>query len=129
MYYMEVDMEQMQNIKLNKEDAKTGSVKIANDVVAVIAGIATTEIEGVHAMAGNITHELMGKVGMKTLSKGVKVEIQEGVVSVQLDVIIDYGVNIPKVSDKVQNKVKDSIVNMTGFEVKSVNVRIAGLNI
>ena len=122
-------MEQMQNIKLSKEDAKTGSVKIANDVVAVIAGIATTEIEGVYAMAGNITNELMGKVGMKTLSKGVKVDIQEGNVAVQLDIIIDYGINIPNVCYSIQNKVKESITNMTGFVVTGVNVKIAGINV
>lgn len=122
-------MEQGKNIKLAKDEAKTGSVKIANDVVAMIAGIATTEVEGVFATVGNITHELMGKVGMKTLSKGVKVEMEENSLNINVDIIVDYGVSIADVSAKVQARVAESIANMTGFVVNNVNVRIAGVNV
>ncbi|MBD5545309.1 MAG: Asp23/Gls24 family envelope stress response protein [Lachnospiraceae bacterium] len=111
-----------------KEDEKIGAVQIADDVVAMIASLAATEVEGVGAMVGNITNELMSKVGMKKLTKGVKVEILEQVVSVDLAITMEYGYNIPQTCQAVQNKVKASIENMTGLEVSDVNIRIAGVN-
>lgn len=105
-----------------------GSVKIADDVVAMIAGLAATEVEGVAAMAGNITNELMSKVGVKNLKKGVKVEVIDHSVRVDLALMMDYGFNIPSASQKVQEKVKFAIENMTGLEVSEVNIRIAGVN-
>lgn len=106
-----------------------GSVKIANDVVAMIAGLAATEVDGVNAMVGNITNELMSMVGMKKLTKGVKVEIRDRVVSVDLAVTLDYGYNIPGICTKVQEKVKSAIETMTGLEVDVVNLRIAAINL
>lgn len=111
-----------------KEDEKEGAVSIADDVVAMIASIAATEVEGVGAMAGTITNELMSRVGMKKLTKGVKVAVADGKVSVDLAIMIDYGYHIPETSRNVQKKVKNAIENMTGLEVKIVNVRIAGIN-
>lgn len=105
-----------------------GSVRIADDVVAVIAGLAATEVEGISAMAGNITNELMSKVGVKNLAKGVRVEIIGQNVKVAISLIIDYGVNIPATSGKVQERVKSTIENMTGLTVTNVNVRIAGVD-
>ncbi len=111
-----------------KEDESIGSVKIADDVVAMIASIAATEVEGVSAMIGNITNELMSKVGMKKLTKGVKVDVMDGVVTVDLSVTLEYGYNIPVTCQKVQEKVKTAIENMTGLEVADVNIRIASVN-
>lgn len=108
--------------------ANIGSVKIADDVVAMIAGLAATEVEGVAAMAGNITNELMSKVGVKNLKKGVRVEVIDNVVGVDLALMMEYGYNIPAASQKVQDKVKVAIENMTGLEVSEVNIRIAGVN-
>lgn len=105
-----------------------GEVKIADEVVTIIAGLAATEVEGVASMGGNITNELVGKLGMKNLSKGVKVAILEGVVTVDLTLNIDFGKNILDVSRMVQDKVKTSIENMTGLEVADVNIRIAGVD-
>ena len=96
---------------LNNEEF--GTVKIANDVVAMIAGLAATEVDGVGAMVGNITNELMGKVGMKKQTKGVKVDILDGNVSVELAVTMEYGFNIPTTCNKVQEKVKNAIETMT----------------
>lgn len=107
------------------DDHTVGTVQIADEVVAIIAGLAATEIDGVASMAGNITNELVGKLGMKSLSKGVKVDVLEGVVSVRLALNIKYGYNIPDTSRKVQEKVKSAIENMTGLEVADVNVSIA----
>ena len=116
------------NTVVLKEDESIGSVKIADDVVAMIASLATTEIEGVSAMAGNITNELMSKVGMKNLTKGVKVDVLENNVTVDLAVTMEYGYNIPATCQKVQQKVKSAIENMTGLTCTDVNIRIAGIN-
>lgn len=102
-----------------------GDVRIADEVVAIIAGLAATEVEGVASMAGNITNELVSKLGMKNLSKGVKVEVAEKTVSVEVALNISYGYSIPEVSEKVQEKVKSAIETMTGLSVAIVNVRIA----
>lgn len=107
-----------------KED-NLGEVHVADEVVAIIAGLAATEVEGVASMAGNITNELVSKLGMKNLSKGVKVEVAEETVSVELALNISYGYSIPEVSEKVQEKVKSAIETMTGLSVAIVNVRIA----
>ena len=111
-----------------KEDESIGTVQIADDVVAMIASLATTEVDGVSAMAGNITNELVGKLGMKNLSKGVKVDVTEEHVSVDLSLNIRYGYNIPAVSEQVQDKVSAAIENMTGLTVLDVNIKIAGVN-
>ena len=110
------------------DDNTVGTVQIADEVVAIIAGLAATEVDGVASMAGNITNELVGKLGMKNLSKGVKVEVMEGVVSVDLALNIKYGYSIPKTSANVQEKVKSAIENMTGLEVSDVNVNIADVD-
>ena len=99
-------------------------MQIADEVVAIIAGLAATEVEGVVSMAGNITNDIVGKLGMKNLSRGVKVEVLEGVVSVRLALNIRYGYSIPETSQKVQEKVKAAIENMTGLEVADVNISI-----
>ena len=106
-----------------------GEVQIADEVVTIIAGLAATEVDGVASMAGNITNELVSKLGMKNLSKGVKVEVLDGVVTVDLTLNIEYGMNILETSKKVQEKVKAAIENMTGLTVLDVNIRIAGVNI
>ena len=110
------------------EKDKIGEVRIADEVVAIIALLAATDVDGVDSMAGNITNELVGKLGMKNLSKGVKVTVLEGVVTVDLTLNIEFGKNILEVSKKVQDKVKSSIENMTGLEVADVNIRITGVD-
>ena len=113
---------------MNKNETEAlGTVKIANDVVAMIAGLAATEVDGVNSMSGNITNEWMEKVGMKKQTKGVKVDILEGTVSVDLALTLEYGFNIPTTCNKVQEKVKSAIETMTGFAVSDVNIRIIGI--
>ena len=112
-----------------KNDANIGEVKIADDVVAIIAGLAAMEVEGVASMAGNATRELISKLGMKSLSKGVKVDVLDGIVTVSLTLNLLYGYGIKDISVKVQEKVKSSIENMTGLEVADVNIRVAGVKV
>ncbi len=110
------------------KDDNLGEVRIADEVIAIIAGLAATEVEGVSSMAGNITNELVSKLGMKNLSKGIKVDIKENVVRADVALNIRFGYAIPEVSLKVQERVKSAIENMTGLEVSSVNVRIASVD-
>ncbi|MBP3469504.1 MAG: Asp23/Gls24 family envelope stress response protein [Lachnospiraceae bacterium] len=116
------------NITISKDVRNIGSVQIADDVVAMIASLAATEIDGVSALVGNITNELMSKVGMKKLTKGVKVDIIENVVTIDLAIILEYGFNIPKTCQKVQDKVKTAIETMTGLTVSDVNIRISSVS-
>ena len=110
-----------------QNDASLGEVKIADEVVAIIAALAATEVEGVASMAGNITNEVIGKLGIKNLSKGVKVDVLEGVVRVSLGLNLKYNYNIMDVTGKVQEKVKNAVENMTGLEVADVNIKVAGV--
>ena len=111
-----------------KEDENLGEVKIADEVVAIIAGLAAMEVEGVASMSGNATKELISKLGMKSLSKGVKVDVLEGIVTVSLKLNLKYGYNVMEICQKVQEKVKASIENMTGLTVADVNIRIVKVN-
>ncbi len=110
-------------------ESNVGEVQIADEVVATIAGLAATEVEGVFAMSSNITNELVSKLGMKNLSKGVKIEVSSDSVAVDLSLTMEYGYSIPNTSRQVQEKVKSAIENMTGLNVSEVNVRISGVNI
>lgn len=112
--------------KIKSDDI--GDVRIADEVVAIIAGLAATEVEGVSSMAGNITNEIVSRLGMKNLSKGIMVEVMEDEVTVDVAINIAYGFSIPEVSSKVQDKVKNAIENMTGLNVAVVNVRIASVD-
>lgn len=109
-------------------DGNLGEVQIADEVVAVIAGIAAMEVDGVSSMVGTTTREIISKLGMKTLSKGVKVDVLEGIVTVSLALNLKFGTNIRTTTMKVQEKVKSAIENMTGLTVADVNIRVAGVD-
>ena len=109
-------------------DGNLGEVQIADEVVAVIAGIAAMEVDGVSSMAGTTTREIISRLGMKTLSKGVNVDVLEGIVTVSLALNLKFGTNIRTTTMKVQEKVKSAIENMTGLTVADVNIRVAGVD-
>ena len=112
-----------------QENGKVGEVQIADEVVASIATLAATEVKGVSAISGITTNELTGKQGRKNFTKGVKVLVNPDAVSVDMALTLDYGYGIPETAKQVQEKVKLAIENMTGLQVKEVNIRIAGVNI
>ena len=112
--------------KLENEE-KFGEVRIADEVVAIIAGLAATEVEGVASMAGNVTRDLIGKLGMKSLSKGVKITMDENTVHVALAINIEYGYNVPTTCSRIQEKVKTAIETMTGLDVAEVNIKIVNV--
>ncbi len=101
------------------------NIKISNDVVASIAGIAVSEVSGVYGMAGGIT-ELFGK---KSTAKGIKVEVGEKETKIDVNIIVEYGARIPDVAFEIQNRVKKAVETMTGLTVSSVNIHIQGINI
>lgn len=117
------------NAVVLKDEENVGVVQIADDVVAMIAALAATEVEGVISMAGNMTNELMSKVGKKNPTKGVRVDVLDGNVTVDLTVMMEYGKNIPATCQKIQAKVKSAIENMTGLACTDVNIRIVGIKI
>ena len=110
------------------KESEDGTVRVADEVIAIIAGLAATEVEGVSSMAGNITNELVGKLWMRNLSKGIRIEIMEDSIEVYIAINIAYGYSIPEVSSKVQERVKTAIENMTGLTISVVNVRIAAVD-
>jgi len=122
-----MEKEYNRNTYVLQDDDNKGSVQIADDVVAVIAGLAATEVKGVAAMAGNITNEIMSKVGRKNLSKGVKISVNGNRVKIALAIMMEYGYNIPGTCSKVQDRVKNAVQNMTGLTVTDVDIRIASV--
>lgn len=112
----------------SKEVSSIGNVMIADDVIATVAGLAATEVEGVSAMQGNLTNELVGRLGVKNLTKGVRIEVEKDSVSVDLSVQMRYGYSIPKTCKAIQERVKNAIENMVGLSVPVVNVHIVGVD-
>ncbi len=114
-----------------KEETSTGNegIKISNDVIAVIAGVAVSEVQGVSSMsggfAGGISEVLSGK---KNLAKGIKVEAGEKEAKIDVNIIVEYGTRIPDVAFEIQNRVKKAVESMTGLKVEEVNVHVQGVN-
>ena len=104
-------------------------IQISNDVIAVIAGVAVSEVQGVSSMAGGfaggISEVLSGK---KNLAKGIKVDKDENKVKIDVNIIVEYGTRIPDVAFEIQNRVKTSVENMTGLKVEEVNVHVQGVS-
>ena len=120
-------MEEEKNLVIeNKEIVAENdeSIKISNDVVASIAGVAVSEVPGVYGMAGGIT-EIFGKKG---LTKGIKVEVGEKETKIDVNIIVEYGSRIPDVAFDIQNRVKTAVEGMTGLKVVAVNVHVQGVN-
>ena len=115
-------------ITLKNGEGSIGVVQIADDVVSMIASLAAAEVEGVSSMTGKVTNELMGRVGMKKLTRGVRVNLLDNLVTINLCVVLEYGYSIPQTCKKVQEKVKSSVENMTGLTVEDVNIRIASVS-
>ena len=122
----------MEENKINEvEEVENGAegIKIASDVIAVIAGVAVSEVPGVFGMAGGfaggITEVLKGK---KNLAKGIKVDTSDNKAKIDVNIIVEYGARIPDVAFEIQNRVKTAVENMTGLKVEEVNVHVQGVN-
>ncbi len=113
---------------MENTEYKLGKVKIADEVVATIAGLAATEISGVAAMSGGVVGGIAEKLGRKNLSKGVKVEVGEKEAAVDLFIIVDFGARIPDVAVKIQENVEKAIESYTGLKVVEVNIHVQGVS-
>ena len=119
----------VENEEVKEIEEGNNGIKIANDVISVIAGVAVSEVPGVASMAGGfaggITEVLSGK---KNLSKGIKVDADEKEVRIDVNIIVEYGSRIPDVAFDIQNRVKTAVEGMTGLKVVAVNVHVQGVN-
>jgi uncharacterized alkaline shock family protein YloU len=109
------------------EHNDVGSIRIADEVVGIIAGLAATEVAGVAGMSAGLVGGIAEMLGKKNLSKGVKVEVGEREAAVDLYIIVEYGVRIPDVALRVQENVKRGIESMTGLDVVEVNIHVQGV--
>lgn len=113
---------------INSGNNELGIIKISEEVVSIIAGLAATEIKGVAGMSGGFVGGIAEKLGMKNLSKGVKVAVGEKEAAIDLFLIVDYGVKIPDVAWQIQENVKKAIETMTGLRVVEVNINVQGVD-
>ena len=122
------DIKLEQNNEEELQNTNEG-IQISNDVIAVIAGVAVSEVQGVASMAGSfaggITEVLSGK---KNLAKGIKVDKENENVKIDVNIIVEYGTRIPDIAFEIQNRVKTSVETMTGLKVEEVNVHVQGVN-
>ena len=110
-----------------KKDSSLGAIRIADEVVSIIAGLAATEVGGIAGMSGGIAGGIAEMLGRKNFAKGVKVEVGEKEAAVDLYIIVKYGVRIPDIALAVQENVKQAIETMTGLSVVEVNVHVQGV--
>jgi uncharacterized alkaline shock family protein YloU len=117
---------EMQKSELNSE---LGVVRIADEVVSTVAGLAAIDVDGVSSMSGGWGTELVEKLGRKNFGKGIKVEVNNQETKIDIFVIIDYGYEIPQVAEIVQKEVKVAVETMTGLTVTAVNIHVVGVSI
>ena len=119
-----------ENEIVSSEDLKetdVNGVKIANEVVAIIAGVATSEVQGVAGMSGGLVGGISEILGKKNFSKGIKVEVEGNEAAIEIYIIVEYGVRIPDVAFEIQSRVKKTVETMTGLKVSNVNVHVQGV--
>ena len=124
-------MEEKSKDEIIQEEVKEieeNGIKIADDVVATIAGKSALEVKGVYSMAGGFAGGISEVFGKKSYTKGIKVDNTEKGLKIDVNIIVEYGSRIPDVAYEIQNKVKNSIENMTGLKIEEVNVHIQGVN-
>ncbi len=124
---MENNNNNKEKVLPTKKETKLGTIRIADDVVSIIAGLAATEIDGIAGMSAGLVGGIAEILGRKNFAKGVKVEVGEREAAVDLYIIVKYGVRIPDVALAAQENVKQAIETMTGLSVVEVNVHVQGV--
>ena len=120
--------EKNENVQEEINEIEENGIKIADDVIATIAGKAAMEVKGVYSMSGGFAGGISEVFGKKNYTKGIKVDNSEKGLKIDVNIIVEYGARIPDVAYEIQNRVKKSIENMTGLNVEEVNVHIQGVN-
>ena len=125
---MEEDKEFQETVDEEITSGDNTGIKISNDVVASIAGVAVSEVPGVYSMAGGLAGGISEVFsGKKNLSKGIKVEVGEKETKIDVNIIVEYGVRIPDVAFEIQGRVKKAVETMTGLKVSGVNIHVQGI--
>ncbi len=106
-----------------------GSLRVTNEVIAIIAGLATVEVDGVYSTSGGLTGGIAEALGIKNLSKGIKVETKENNIYINIYIIAEFGARIPEVAWNIQEKVKKTVERMTGMRVMEANIHVQSVNI
>ncbi|RHW41118.1 Asp23/Gls24 family envelope stress response protein [Neobacillus notoginsengisoli] len=114
-------------LEMNEGMSGHGKVEIAPEVIEVIAGIAASEVEGVASMRGNFATGVVEKLGKKNHGKGIKVELTDSGIKVDVFCMMKFGVSIPSVAQKVQDNIRQALLNMTALETEEVNIHIVGI--
>ncbi|GGC91327.1 hypothetical protein GCM10007216_22570 [Thalassobacillus devorans] len=108
-------------------DSSLGNVEIAPEVIEVIAGIAASEVAGVASMRGNFASGVVERLGKKNHGKGVKVELEDDGISIDVFVVMDYGIAIPAAAQKIQDNIRQALINMTALEINEINIHVVGV--
>ncbi|MDQ0161395.1 putative alkaline shock family protein YloU [Bacillus alveayuensis] len=114
-------------LEMNQEDSSLGKVEIAPEVIEVIAGIAASEIEGVAQMRGNFATGVVERFGKKNHGKGVKVDLNDDGIVIDVYCVMEFGVSIPTVAQKVQDNIRQALLNMTALEINEINIHVVGV--
>ncbi|KAB7669975.1 Asp23/Gls24 family envelope stress response protein [Bacillus sp. B1-b2] len=120
-------MSETTNLEMNQETNGLGKVEIAPEVIEVIASIAALEVEGVAQMRGNFASGVVEKLGKKMHNKGVKVDLSEDGIKVEVYCVMNFGISIPQVAQQIQDNIRQTLINMTGLITQEVNVHIVGV--
>ncbi|MCK0472552.1 Asp23/Gls24 family envelope stress response protein [Halalkalibacter sp. APA_J-10(15)] len=120
-------MNENPSLELEEQKSELGKVEISPEVIEVIAGIAASEVDGVATMRGNFATGVAEKLGRKNHGKGVKVELEEEGITIDVSVVITYGVSVPDVANLIQSNVKQALQTMTAIDVQAVNVHVVGV--
>lgn len=112
---------------VNVSNTDLGKVEIAQEVIEVITGIAASEVKGVSSMRGSFATDVVERFGKKSHSKGVKVELTESGILIDLFVVLHFGVSIPQVAEKLQTKIRQTLKTMTALEIAEINVHVVGI--
>jgi len=118
-----------EQLLLNDKNMKVslGKIEIAPEVIEVIAGIAAAEVEGLYAMRGNFASGVAERLGKQTHNKGVKVELTDDGITIDLFVILNFGISIPQVAEKLQTSIRQAMKNMTALEIAEINIHVVGI--
>ena len=124
----EQNIEELENINEEVTEIEQNGIKIADDVVSIIAGKAASEVAGVYSMSGGFAGGITEVFGKKNFSRGIKINAENGETKIDVNIIVEYGVRIPDVAFEIQNRVKKAVESMTGLKVSEVNVHVQGVN-
>ncbi|MCD7033206.1 Asp23/Gls24 family envelope stress response protein [Metabacillus sp. GX 13764] len=120
-------MKENKILEMNQDDSMLGKVEIAPEVIEVIAGIAASEVEGVSSMRGNFASGVVERLGKKNHGKGVKVDLSEDGISIDIYCAMNFGVSIPTVAQGIQDNIRQALLTMTALEIKEINVHVVAI--